>query len=139
MYALELFPKEIKDLTNTNIQYLHSGGSRSLAFSKNGKVFSWGRNTTLEPVEMIILKGKNCVTGSCSESCFAVATDDGKLYTWGSGRSRTLGHGNKSNQPQPLLVKALEGKKVRKYILCYIIIIAYGVDYIIIIFYVENQ
>lgn len=146
MYALELFPKEIKDLTGASVQYITSGGSRTLAFTKNGKVYSWGKNTTLEPIEMIMLKDENCVTGGCSESCFAVCTDQGKLFTWGSGRSRTLGHGNKSNQPQPKLVKALEGKKVKKYIyfiyyfiIYYLLFIVYGVDYIIILYYVVNQ
>jgi alpha-tubulin suppressor-like RCC1 family protein len=44
---------------------------------------------------------------TCGQGFTAVITKEGKLYTFGDGGSRCLGHGDKKRQPQPMLVEAL--------------------------------
>jgi len=47
--------------------------------------------------------------GSTHSAC---TTEEGTLYTWGSGRNGRLGHGDQSDKKVPTLVEALVGQVV---------------------------
>ena len=48
----------------------------------------------------------------CGQGFTAAVTKEGKLYTFGDGGSRCLGHGDKKRKPQPELVEALQDEHV---------------------------
>lgn len=48
-----------------------------------------------------------------SDACTAAVTSEGRLYTWGSGRSGQLGHGDVLPAPAPRLVRGLGWPRVR--------------------------
>jgi len=49
--------------------------------------------------------------GSTHSAC---TTEEGTLYTWGSGRNGRLGHGDRSDKKVPTLVEALVGQVVEQ-------------------------
>jgi alpha-tubulin suppressor-like RCC1 family protein len=56
--------------------------------------------------------GKPVVGVTASSHQTAVWTEDGELFTFGSGGSGQLGHGGEEHELVPRLVEALAGKKV---------------------------
>lgn len=83
----------------------------SVALTKDGRVFEWGRKVWLEPNEKTLLSGHKAVSVTCGNNYSAVTTDKGELFTFGKGNSSALGHGDRENQ-QGKLVEALEKYRV---------------------------
>lgn len=50
----------------------------------------------------------------CGGYFTACVADDGRLFTCGKGSSLSLGHGNKSYTPHPVLVDSLRDRKIRR-------------------------
>ena len=67
-----------------------------------------------EPVPRLVdaLVGKKVVGAAAGYYHTAVWTDEGQLFTFGSGYSGTLGHGGDQNELVPRLVETLVGKNV---------------------------
>ena len=51
--------------------------------------------------------------GGAEEHHVAAMTEQGQLYTWGSGRSGQLGHGDVQTLVLPRHVASLDGKQIR--------------------------
>jgi alpha-tubulin suppressor-like RCC1 family protein len=88
--------------------------NHSLAVTQAGAVFSWGRvlpqmEDWLRPR---IVEGFDGVRISrvCAGN-FAIG-EDGELFSWGSGGSGTLGHGDEEDRPSPKRVEALQGVRI---------------------------
>jgi hypothetical protein len=54
------------------------------------------------------------VSLQCGGYFTACVADDGRLFTCGKGSSLSLGHGNKSYTPHPVLVDSLRDRKIRR-------------------------
>jgi alpha-tubulin suppressor-like RCC1 family protein len=67
-----------------------------------------------EPISRMIkvLAGKKVIGTAAGAYHTAVWTDDGELFTFGSGHRGQLGHGGEQREFLPRLVEALVGKKV---------------------------
>ena len=95
------------------------------AISEAGRVFSWGPGyglgnaaswysfqltpkliEALQEVKVVVV-----VTDNGGGHTIAV-TDDGQVYSWGSGREGALGHGNMLDQCTPKRIEALQGLRV---------------------------
>eukprot|EP00741_Cyanophora_paradoxa_P020907 tig00021318_g20183.t1 len=59
------------------------------------------------------LEGKRAVQIAAGEAHTAVLTEDGEVYTFGSGFGGGLGHGERKDATAPRRVEALAGKRVR--------------------------
>lgn len=51
---------------------------------------------------------------SCGAHHIIAVTSTSETFTWGKGRNGQLGHGDNADRDSPALVKALEGKQVKK-------------------------
>jgi alpha-tubulin suppressor-like RCC1 family protein len=115
------------------------GGGHMAALTLDGQVVSWGLDDCgqcgHEIVSQVVdprnfrpqvLRGKSpnlvknfpdsikIVDISCGRFFTAAVTEDGNLFTWGSGRDYNLGHGDRNPQKLPKQVKGLEGIKIIK-------------------------
>lgn len=99
------------------------GAGHTVAITKKGKCYSWGdgshgqlgHGTRVQEVscpKQIDSLSSARVTGvSCGDSHTAVATDNGKIYTFGDGRYGKLGQGDEcfSNLFKPTLITRFKG------------------------------
>lgn len=104
-----------------------SGSDFSLALTRDGRIFAWGRNNYGQlgitgkqqnkenlPREISIPKEIAVVDISSGEEHAAFLTADGRVYTWGYGHDGQLGHGAKSHLSVPQRIEdfKLRAKKV---------------------------
>jgi alpha-tubulin suppressor-like RCC1 family protein len=93
-----------------------TGASHSLAFTNDGKVYSWGSNSTGQlglgnntdqsrPVHVSSLSNVSGITAGGNHS-FAL-TNDGKVYAWGDNGGGQLGLGNRVERNIPAHVSSL--------------------------------
>jgi alpha-tubulin suppressor-like RCC1 family protein len=91
------------------------GGLHSLAVTRSGVVFQWGRALLPEAKQSlrpIIVKGFEgvCVRRVCAEDITAFAIgESGELFSWGDGDNGLLGHGDTQAQPSPKRIEARLG------------------------------
>jgi len=100
-------------------------GSKTLALTADGSVYSWGTCENLSlghgdkvkelglPRKLEALAGIRIVQIDAGETSSAALSDEGEVFTWGWGGSffggnGGLGHGNNITQPSPALVEALQ-------------------------------
>lgn len=98
------------------------GHSITVALTICGEVYTMGRtgcdrenSHTTSPI-YIEGKLKNCCVKdiSCGAHHVIAVTSTSETFTWGKGRNGQLGHGDNADRDSPALVKALEGKQVKK-------------------------
>jgi len=113
-------PRVVDALRHVRIAAAAAGDDLSLAVTDDGTVFAWGwnqegqlglgRSSGVEalPQKVEALVGRKVsAVATGPHSCCAV-TASGELYTWGTGDTGRLGHGDDVNQPVPKLVEALQ-------------------------------
>ena len=95
------------------------GAGFSAAVVEGGKLFMWGNggsgalgaaDSSTEDQStpgLVELGGATVASVACGGKHSAAVTDDGKVYTWGSGFCGQLGHGNAESKAAPTLVEAL--------------------------------
>jgi alpha-tubulin suppressor-like RCC1 family protein len=97
------------------------------AIVDDGKLLMWGSGesgalgaadgSTEErsvPTPVKGLADHKVVHVACGGKHAAAITDEGRLYTWGTGFCGQLGHGSAEAKPEPTVVGALEGKPVKQ-------------------------
>lgn len=120
MYSMEGLPRAV-DTDEKDVIFVQvmAGATRSLGVSKAGELFVWGNRLSHFPQmidpslfdEQKVLKA--VIGGDGSRSAFLIVTEDGRLWSFGDGRSRLLGIKDKSSftrESQPLVVPLFDGK-----------------------------
>lgn len=115
----------IRGLEGHHMVAVACGWAHSIALSRSGQVWVWGSNSHgqlgLPKDEVpftslpICLDLMNVVSVSAGLRHTAVATRDGRVYTWGQGHRGQLGHIDSEGQmvklqPTPRVVDHMEGK-----------------------------
>ncbi|XP_028301238.1 E3 ubiquitin-protein ligase HERC2 isoform X2 [Gouania willdenowi] len=118
-------PMKIDFLTGLGVVKVECGSQFSVALTKPGVVFTWGKGDyhrlghgsddhVRRPRQVQGLQGKKVIviaTGSLHCVC---CTEDGEVYTWGDNDEGQLGDGTTNAIQRPRLVAALQGKKINR-------------------------
>uniref|UniRef100_A0A1A8PRE6 E3 ubiquitin-protein ligase HERC2 n=3 Tax=Nothobranchius rachovii TaxID=451742 RepID=A0A1A8PRE6_9TELE len=118
-------PMKIDCLTGLGVLKVECGSQFSVALSKCGAVYTWGKGDyhrlghgsddhVRRPRQVQGLQGKKVIaiaTGSLHCVC---CTEDGEVYTWGDNDEGQLGDGTTNAIQRPRLVAALQGKKINR-------------------------
>ena len=95
---------------------LAAGVRHLIAVTQEGQCYSWGDGSlsrlghgdttpVQEPRVISTLKVHKIIGAAAGEEHSAAVTDEGLLYTWGSGSFGKLGHGEPTDESTPRLVK----------------------------------
>ena len=117
----------------TGITQIAAGQTHNLALTRDGKVMSWGSNSTGElgvgtretgwtPAEVTGLANIVAIAAGTGQNTYGVSAavrQDGTLWVWGSGSSAQMGNGVENPSPDdpggrnllPLQVKGIAGAK----------------------------
>uniref|UniRef100_UPI00358FCF6D E3 ubiquitin-protein ligase HERC2 n=1 Tax=Myxine glutinosa TaxID=7769 RepID=UPI00358FCF6D len=118
-------PQKIESLTGLGVIKVECGSQFSVALSKSGAVFTWGKGDyhrlghgsddhVRRPRQVQALQGRKVIaiaTGSLHCVC---CTEDGEVYTWGDNDEGQLGDGTTNAIQRPRLVSALQGKQINR-------------------------
>lgn len=121
-------PQLVEYLTVTNIEFVACGEYHTSAVSTSGDLYTWGdgiHNAGLlghgSDVSHWIpkrvsgaLEGLQVLSIACGSWHSALATTNGKLFTFGDGSFGALGHGDRESAPYPKEVQSLSGLKTLK-------------------------
>lgn len=121
-------PKLVESLAVTNIDYVACGEYHTCAISTSGDLFTWGdgsNNSGLlghgTDVSHWIpkrvsgpLEGLQVLSIACGTWHSALATSNGKLFTFGDGTFGALGHGDRKSVSSPKELHSLNGLKTIK-------------------------
>ncbi|KAJ6725874.1 REGULATOR OF CHROMOSOME CONDENSATION (RCC1) FAMILY WITH FYVE ZINC FINGER DOMAIN-CONTAINING PROTEIN [Salix purpurea] len=121
-------PKLVESLAVTNIDCVACGEYHTCAVSTSGDLFTWGdgsNNAGLlghgTDVSHWIpkrvsgpLEGLQVLSIACGTWHSALATSNGKLFTFGDGTFGALGHGDRKSSSTPKEVQSLNGLKTIK-------------------------
>ncbi|XP_076932679.1 PH, RCC1 and FYVE domains-containing protein 1-like isoform X2 [Bidens hawaiensis] len=121
-------PRLVEFLAVTNVEYVACGEFHTCAISTSGDLYTWGdgsHNAGLlghgtdashwipkrvsGPLEGLVV-----CSVACSTWHTALATIDGRLFTFGDGTFGVLGHGDRVSVKYPLEVQSLNGLKALK-------------------------
>ncbi|CAG9815802.1 unnamed protein product [Phaedon cochleariae] len=117
------FPRLVEKLQNVDISEVYCGTLSSVALSKEGKLFTWGKGEgwrlghpnedhvrVPEPVE--ILRGKRIVLVSLGPAHTLAVTDHGEVYGWGKNDNKQVRDSPDLYAQQPARIEALEGRRI---------------------------
>ncbi|XP_077252873.1 PH, RCC1 and FYVE domains-containing protein 1-like [Tasmannia lanceolata] len=121
-------PQLVESLSVSNMDYVACGEYHTCAVSMSGDVFSWGDGTHNSGLlghgtgvshwipKRITgpLEGLQVLSVACGTWHSALATSNGKLFTFGDGTFGVLGHGNRESLAYPREVESLTGLKTIK-------------------------
>ncbi|KAK9025444.1 hypothetical protein V6N11_038311 [Hibiscus sabdariffa] len=121
-------PRLVELLAVTNVEFVASGEYHTCVVSSAGDLFTWGdgtHNASLlghgTDVSHWIpkrvcgaLEGLQVLSIACGTWHSALATSNGKLFTFGDGRFGVLGHGDRESTTYPKEVQMLNGLKTFK-------------------------
>ncbi|XP_074029211.1 E3 ubiquitin-protein ligase HERC2 [Leptinotarsa decemlineata] len=116
-------PRLIEKLQNFQIADVYCGSHFSVALSREGKLFTWGKGEgwrlghpnedhirTPEAVE--ILQHKRITLVSLGTAHILVVTEDGEVYGWGKNENKQICDSPEIYIQQPRLIKALKGQNI---------------------------
>ncbi|XP_061364263.1 PH, RCC1 and FYVE domains-containing protein 1-like isoform X2 [Gastrolobium bilobum] len=118
-------PQLVESLVVTNVGFVACGEYHSCAVTMSGDLFTWGDGTHNAgilghgtDISYYIpkrvagpLDGLQVVSVACGSWHSAVATSNGKLFTFGDGKFGVLGHGDRESVSYPKEVQLLSGLK----------------------------
>ncbi|KAG2727910.1 hypothetical protein I3760_01G180700 [Carya illinoinensis] len=121
-------PHLVEFLAVTNVDFVSCGDYHTCAVSTSGDLFTWGDGTHNAgllghgtDVSHWIpkrvtgpLEGLQVLSVACGTWHSALATSNGKLFTFGDGTYGVLGHGNRESVSYPKEVQSLSGLKTIK-------------------------
>lgn len=121
-------PHLVEFLAVTNVEFVACGEYHTCVVSTSGDLFTWGDGTHNAgllghgtDVSHWIpkrvtgpLEGLQVLSVACGTWHSALATSNGKLFTFGDGTYGVLGHGDRVSVPYPKEVQSLSGLKTIK-------------------------
>ncbi|KAL4312343.1 hypothetical protein GQ457_01G002080 [Hibiscus cannabinus] len=121
-------PRLVELLAATNVEFVASGEYHTCVVSSAGDLFTWGDGTHNAgllghgtdvshwiPKRVCgALEGLQVLSIACGTWHSALATSNGRLFTFGDGRFGVLGHGDRENAAYPKEVQMLNGLKTTK-------------------------
>ncbi|GMJ05470.1 hypothetical protein like AT4G14368 [Hibiscus trionum] len=121
-------PRLVEFLAVTNVEFVASGEYHTCVVSSAGDLFTWGDGTHnagllghgtdvshwLPKRVCGALEGLQVLSIACGTWHSALATSNGRLFTFGDGRFGVLGHGDRENAAYPKEVQMLNGLKTIK-------------------------
>ncbi|XP_029125245.1 PH, RCC1 and FYVE domains-containing protein 1, partial [Cajanus cajan] len=121
-------PQLVEVLAVTNIDFVACGENHTCAVSTSDDLFSWGDGTYnvgllghgtnvshwIPKRVSGPLEGLQVISIACGTWHSALATSNGKLFTFGDGTFGVLGHGNRESVAYPKEVQLLSGLKTIK-------------------------
>uniref|UniRef100_T1IYS2 HECT-type E3 ubiquitin transferase n=1 Tax=Strigamia maritima TaxID=126957 RepID=T1IYS2_STRMM len=116
-------PKIVDRLQNLDIHRVWCGGQFSVALSKSGVVYTWGKGDNYRlghgtedhirfPKQVDVLSGKKIVELAVGPMHCLALCENRDVYCWGRNDQGQLGENVSSCNPQPVLMPHLEGKNV---------------------------
>eukprot|EP00741_Cyanophora_paradoxa_P015422 tig00020875_g14885.t1 len=119
-------PRLLLAMLGRQIGMIACGNQHTCLLTSDGQVFTFGRGnfgqlglgTTImagsqpTPRQIVAMQGKRCTALGCGWYHTALLTDTGELWMCGAGEYGRLGLGDETNQAEPVLLKALQGKDV---------------------------
>lgn len=116
-------PKLIDKLQGQEICRVFCGAQFSLALSKSGALFTWGKGDNHRlghnceehvryPRQVKTLAGKKVVEVGVGCMHVVILTEDGEVYVWGRNDQAQLGDSPHAAVPEPSLLSALQGKSI---------------------------
>ncbi|KAG9287005.1 hypothetical protein G9A89_022969 [Geosiphon pyriformis] len=97
-----------------DVAYLWTG-DHVVCVTADGKLWQWNTQANaLSPQEIKPIDQMDHYFNkvACGENHFVALTQDGEVFTWGSGRHGQLGHGNLKSVDKPTVIELLQGLKV---------------------------
>ncbi|XWS08780.1 hypothetical protein CRYUN_Cryun40dG0030100 [Craigia yunnanensis] len=121
-------PRLVEFLAVTNVDFVASGEFHTCVVSTAGDLFTWGDGTHnagllghgtdvshwIPKRVSGTLEGRQVLSISCGTWHSALATSNGKLFTFGDGTFGVLGHGDRESVTYPKAVQMLSGLKTVK-------------------------
>ncbi|XP_028404345.1 probable E3 ubiquitin-protein ligase HERC4 [Dendronephthya gigantea] len=115
-----IIPCLVDALTGVPLVEISAGGYHSMTLSISGAVIGWGKNDSGQlgldngtdqwlPVQIELVRSQRVKHIACGEDHTALLTEDGGVFTFGSGTNGQLGHNSNSHQNQPKKVVELMG------------------------------
>ena len=123
----------VSELANETVSMIQCGASHSMALTKTGRVYSWGKNTQgqcgqgtnediLRPTVVSKIEGKNIVQLAAGWEHSLALTAEGRLFSWGCGYKDSrrgiippvLGLGNNDCRLNPELITSIESIRIVK-------------------------
>ncbi|XP_072983554.1 PH, RCC1 and FYVE domains-containing protein 1-like isoform X2 [Typha latifolia] len=121
-------PKLVESLAVANVDYVACGEYHTCAVTASGDLYTWGDGTynagllghgtgVTHWIPKRVsgpLEGLQVLSISCGAWHSALATTNGKVFTFGDGTFGVLGHGDRESVVYPRLIDSLSGLKTLK-------------------------
>ena len=115
---IELLPRLVGSLAGKKVIGAAAGAMHTAVWTDDGEVFTFGRGAygqlghgglenELVPRLVQALAGRKVVGAAAGAEHTAVWTDDGEVFTFGSGECGRLAHGGEEDEFVPRLVETL--------------------------------
>jgi len=116
-------PKIVQQLENVAVEKVYCGAQFSLALTKDGQVFSWGKGEHYRlghgntehvrfPKKIDSLDGKHVKSLSVGSSHVLALTDSGEIYGWGRNEQGQLGDLVGWFVAEPTKLSGLKGRQI---------------------------
>nr|XP_057932866.1 probable E3 ubiquitin-protein ligase HERC1 isoform X4 [Doryrhamphus excisus] len=118
-------PQKVEMLCGLGIKKVACGTQFSVALTKDGKVFTFGKDRLIglpeararnhnRPQQVPALSGVHIQDVAAGAEHTLVLSSAGDVYTWGSNLEGQLGLGHTNHVREPTLVTALQGKNINQ-------------------------
>lgn len=117
MYAVQTVPEPIDtdELSNRKVTKIAAGHSHAAAITESGEFFHWGMSNHLEPVRVNELVHTKIVDVCCGEDYTLALDCDGRLYSFGQGKSGTLGQGSVRHLTEATFMEIFQDRRVAQF------------------------
>lgn len=114
MYAMSEVPSEVisDELAAKTVTKVAAGHSLAACLTDQGELYYWGMSRYLEPEYVNALVHTKIVDVACGDDYWMALDHEGKLYSYGAGKSGVLGEIGAKQQNQAALLEELADKKV---------------------------
>ena len=115
MYAMESMPVAVEGmLEGRKVVKMDAGYAHAAALTDKGELFIWGSVGQPQPELVTALGHTRIVDVTCGQDYTIALDHEGKIYSFGRGKTGVLGLASEKFAVEPTLVEGMLGKKVVK-------------------------